>query len=404
MTSQPGPEQQASPCPYTARFDHQDPAYAQDPFPVLEQVFSEGPIGWSKEHGGFWVVTGYEEAHWIWSNWESFGTWPSVSIPAGLGSDRPLLPVESDPPEHRRYRGPLNAVFSPRRMRELEPGIRQAAVSLIEGFAARGECDFIPEFAHILPTEVFARMLGVPAEEAQQWRRWNFEILHSHHDDPSGARREAAGNVARARLGALLQERRRRRAQDILSVLVDAEADGGPLTDEEIIDLGYGLFLAGLDTVQAALGMQFWYLATHPDQQRELARDRTRIPRAVEEMLRWDALTSVARTVRKDTEYRGVLFRTGDRVLVSSRAANRDPRVWDSPEVADFGRAVKPTLVFASGPHRCVGSHLAREELRIVHEEMAQRIPAYQLREGAQLQFHTGTVGGLSSLPLVWVS
>jgi cytochrome P450 len=389
-------------CPHTALFDHQDPGYAQDPFAVLEQVFHEGPIGWSEEHGGFWVVTGYEEAHWIWSIWESFGTWPSVSIPAGLGSDRPLLPVESDPPQHRRYRGPLNAVFSPRRMRELESSIRQSAVDLIEAFAGRGECDFIADLAHILPTEVFARMLGVPVEEAEQWRQWNFEILHSHHEDPTGARRKTAGNIARDRLADLLAERRRERAQDILSVLIDAEAENGPLTDEEIIDLGYGLFLAGLDTVQAALGIQFWYLATHPDQQEELARDLALIPRAVEELLRWDSLTSVARTVRRDTEYKGVLFRAGDRVLVSSRAANRDPRVWDSPQIADFARPVKPTIVFASGPHRCVGSHLAREELRIVHEEMARRIPRYQLRPGARLEFHTGTVGGLSSLPLEW--
>lgn len=389
-------------CPHTARFDHQTPDYAQDPFPVLEQVFREGPIGWSEKHGGFWVVTGYEEAHWIWSNWEDFGTWPSVSIPAGLGSDRPLLPVESDPPQHRRYRGPLNAVFSPRRMRELETSIRQSAADLIEGFIGRGECDFIADLAHILPTEVFARMLGVPVPEAEQWRQWNFEILHSHHEDPTGVRRETAGNLARDRLAELLAERRRERAEDILSVLVDAEAENGPLTDEEIIDLGYGLFLAGLDTVQAALGIQFWYLANHPDQQEALARDLTLIPRAVEELLRWDSLTSVARTVRRDTEYKGVLFRAGDRVLVSSRAANRDPRVWESPEIADFARPIKPTIVFAAGPHRCVGSHLAREELRIVHEEMARHIPRYRLRPGARLEFHSGTVGGLSSLPLEW--
>jgi cytochrome P450 len=99
-----------------------------------------------------------------------------------------------------------------------------------------------------------------------------------------------------------------------------------------------------------------------------------------------------------------VLFRAGDRVLISSRAANRDPRIWESPDVTDFARPPEPTLVFASGPHRCVGSHLAREELRIVHEEMAGRIPEYRLREGAQLEFHTGTVGGLSSLPLIWAS
>ena len=118
--------------------------------------------------------------------------------------------------------------------------------------------------------------------------------------------------------------------------------------------------------------------------------------------MRWDSLTSVARTVRRDTEYKGVLFRAGDRVLISSRAANRDPRVWESPQIADFARPLKPTIVFASGPHRCVGSHLAREELRIVHEEIARRIPRYQLRPGARLEFHTGTVGGLSSLPLEW--
>ncbi len=388
--------------PVVDDFDHQARSYAQDPFPVLERAFELSPITWTDAHGGYYVVTGYEEVRWIWSNWEVFSGRPSVSIPPGLGSERPLMPVEIDPPDHAKYRSLLNPVFSPRRMRELEPKIRTSADRLIDAFVDRGSCDLIGEFAHILPTEIFVQMLGVPLEEGEQWRQWNHDVLHSYAEGSGTERPKLAGQAAMGRLYELLELRKAERADDIISVLIDARHEGEGLTDDEIVDMSYGLFLAGLDTVQAALGVHYAFLSQHSGHRDQLVADPSLIPTAVEELLRWDSLVSAARTVTRDVEHAGVEFKKGDRVLMVNRAADRDPRVWDNPAEVDFTRPSRGTLVFGAGPHRCVGSHLARLELQIAHERIHARIPDYRLAPGARLEWHTGTVAGLSEVPLVW--
>lgn len=383
-------------------FDHQAHDYAQDPFPALEAAFELGPITWTDAHGGYYVVTGYEEVRYIWSNWEIFSGQPSVSIPPGLGSERPLLPVEVDPPAHIKYRSLLNPVFSPRRMRALESKIRASADRLIDAFIDRGSCDLIREFAHILPTEIFVQMLGVPLEEGEQWRQWNHDVLHSYSDGGSSDRPKVAGQLAIARLYELVEMRHRERADDIISVLIDARHEGERLTDDEIVDMAYGLFLAGLDTVQAALGVQYAFLGRSPRHRDALVADPGLIPAAVDELLRWDSLVSAARTVTRDVEYAGIQFKKGDRVLMVNRAANRDPRIWENPAEVDFHRPSRGNLVFGAGPHRCVGSHLARLELQISHERIHARIPDYRLAPDAELKWHTGTVAGLAEVPLVW--
>lgn len=388
--------------PVVEGFDHQARSYAQDPFPALERAFDLGPITWTDAHGGYYVVTGYEEVRWIWANWEVFSGRPSVSIPPGLGSERPLMPVEIDPPDHTKYRSLLNPVFSPRRMRELEPKIRASADRLIDAFIDRGSCDLIGEFAHILPTEIFVQMLGVPLEEGEQWRQWNHDVLHSYADGSGTDLPQIAGRAALDRLYELLELRKAERADDIISVLIDSRHEGEQLSDDEIVDMSYGLFLAGLDTVQAALGVHYAFLAQSPGHRDRLVADPTLIPAAVEELLRWDSLVSAARTVTRDVEYAGVEFKKGDRVLMVNRAADRDPRIWDDPAEVDFDRPSRGTLVFGAGPHRCVGSHLARLELQIAHERIHARIPDYRLAPDARLEWHTGTVAGLSEVPLVW--
>src|SRR5271170_1765021 len=220
---------------FADHFDHHHPAFGQDPYPVYELMQSRCPVTHSDNYGGFWIVTGYDEARYVWQHPELFSTQPSVSVPHGLGNKRPMLPLEVDPPLHTKHRRLLAPVFAPNRIAELEPKIREVCDELIDGFIDRGECELIGEVAQPLPTRIFVDMLGIPAQEAVAFRNWNHAILHGQHDDPTGDARARAGAQARTRLAEILSERKRSRQSDILSVLLDSEIDGERLDDDEIL-------------------------------------------------------------------------------------------------------------------------------------------------------------------------
>ncbi len=387
---------------FAAHFNHHHPAFGQDPYPVYEKMQSRCPITWSDNYGGFWIVTGYEEARYVWQHADLFATQPSVSVPHGLGNSRPMLPLEVDPPLHTKHRMLLAPVFAPNRITALESKIRRICDELIDAFIDRKECEFVSELAQPFPTRIFVDLLGLPQEEAAQFRDWNHQILHGQHIDPTGATRAKAGAEARARLGEIRDERRRERRDDIMSVLVDSEIDGAKLDDEEILDHAFLMFLAGLDTVQGAMSFQFMFLAQHPEYRDQLVADPTLIPKAIEELLRWEGINTSGRNVTQDVEYAGVSMKKGDPIVIVNRSADRDPRVFTDPNTVDFGRDPKGTLAFGAGPHRCIGSHLARLEFRVVHEHMHRRIPAYRLKPGHVISVHGGNVAGVDALPLIW--
>jgi cytochrome P450 len=387
---------------FVENFDHHDPRFGQDPWPVFEKMVRECPVKFSPNYGGFWVITGFEEAHWGWQNYELLATQPSVSVPAGLGNPRPMLPLEVDPPIHNKYRSLIAPVFSPARIAALEPEIRDLCNTLIDAFIDRGECDFVHELAEPLPTRLFVRLLGIPLEEAETFKNWKNAILHGVANDPTGEGRALAGKNAREKLGEILEDRKRNRGDDLISILIDSEVDGEKLDDESLLDVAFLLFLAGLDTVQGALGFHYAYLATHPEQRDRLVNDPSLIPNAVEELLRWDGVVISGRNVTRDFEYKGNQFKKGQQVIMINRPADRDPREFDNPDVVDFDRPEHRTIAFAAGPHRCVGSHLARLEMKVVAEQMHARIPTYRLKPGTVVTSHGGNVAGLDELWLVW--
>jgi hypothetical protein len=387
---------------FAEHFDHHHPAFGQDPYPVYRTMQSRCPVTHSDNYGGFWIVTGFEESRYVWQHADLFATQPSVSVPHGLGNKRPMLPLEVDPPLHTKHRMLLAPVFAPNRITAMESKIRQICDELIDTFIDRGECELITELAQPFPTRIFVDMLGIPQQEASRFRDWNHDILHGQHKDPTGASRAKAGAQARGRLAEILAERRRERRDDIISVLIDSAVDGQKLSDEEILDHAFLLFLAGLDTVQGAIGFQFAFLSQHPEHRDRLVREPEIIPKAVEELLRWEGLNISGRNATRNVELAGMTIRKGDPVVIVNRAADRDPRVFTDPDTVDFGRDPKGTLAFGAGPHRCVGSHLARLEMRVVHEHMHRRVPGYRLKPGHQVSTHGGNVAGVDALSLVW--
>jgi cytochrome P450 len=203
-------------------------------------------------------------------------------------------------------------------------------------------------------------------------------------------------------MNAVLDERRLVRQDDIVSYLLDIEVDGRPLDDDELRQICTLLYAAGLDTVAGQLGYTFLHLAREDEHRRLVTEHPDRIPAFVEEALRMYSIVTTNRIVTRDVDFAGCPMRAGDRVLLSIPAADRDPREFPGADRFDVNRRNNRHLAFAAGPHRCLGSHLARLELRIALEEWHRRIPEYRVADGAEPQFHVGGVAGVDNLPLVW--
>jgi cytochrome P450 len=203
-------------------------------------------------------------------------------------------------------------------------------------------------------------------------------------------------------MNTVLDERRTRRQDDITSYLLDLEIDGRPLDDAELQQICTLLYAAGLDTVAGELGYMFFHLATHPEHRRLVTEQPDRIPAFVEEALRMYSIVTTNRIVTRDVEFAGCPMKAGDRVLLSMPAANRDPLQFADAATFDVDRESNRHIAFAAGPHRCLGSHLARLEMQIAVEEWHRRIPEYSLADGAEVTFHIGGVAGVDTLPLEW--
>jgi len=385
-------------------YDHHDPAFAQDAYRVYDAMRGKGRVVWSDRYGGFFAPTRFAEMRDAWTDWETFATRPSVNLPAHQGAERPMIPLEVDPPRHARYRKALAPMLAGAQLASLEPKARLHVNDLIDAVVDKGGCDFVASVSSPFPTRMFMELYGLPLEEADQFLAWNHGIIHSHTEDPSLETVKRCEEEVLARLAGLVAERRRGGGGGILGRLLVDQIDGELLSDEEITDMSFQMFLAGLDTTHSAMAWQIYFLSTHLDHQRSLREAPKTIPNAVEELLRWEGLLNVRRTATKDAEIGGVTVPKGCPVLLSARIANHDPEVFPDPELVDFERPnAHRHLAFGSGVHRCIGVGLARLELRVLHEEWHRRIPEYTLAPGAKIAAWGGNLAGIATeVPVRW--
>jgi cytochrome P450 len=322
------------------------------------------------------------------------------------GNTRPLIPLNIDPPEHRRYRKLLDPLFASRRIDALEADIGDRVNRFIDTFIQRGSCDFTAEFAELLPSSVFLGMMGLPWEELGTLVQMRDGLLRPGSRDMrpeqrSAIQRETAQKVY-AYFGAILDKRAAAPRDDILSLFVTAEIDGDRLTRDEALDICFILLTAGLDTVTDSLTCFFAFLAQHPDHRRRLVDDPDVIPNAVEELLRWETpVPGVARWAREETMLGGEVVEAGHHVLVNLGAANLDPAEFPDPLEVRFDRTANSHLAFGGGVHHCLGSHLARRELRVTLREWHRRIPEYSLRPGYEVTYRP-PLRYVPDLQLVW--
>lgn len=374
------------------------PELLTEPHSTISSLFAglRPRIIFTPRNGGHWIIAGYRELFAAFRDTDTFSS-TSMQIPA-MAEEPKLIPLNMDPPEHAIYRAPLAAAFRHERIATLEGQIRSLTRQLIDEIEADGAAEFVSAVAEPLPIYIFLGILGVPREKFRLFRRSVKEYL-ANPTDRSGTAAQLDQDIAE-----LIEDKRTRPGDDLLSTLMSEKIGDHLLTFEDLMSYCRLLMLAGLDTVTNAMSFGMRRLATDAALQQELRQDRSRIPAAAEELLRRYAIANMGRIVVRDAELLGVQFRKGDRVLFMPAGAGLDPDVYPEPAQVQVERQRKTVPTFGFGRHHCVGSHLARLELKVLYEEWLDRIPSFVLQKGTTPRFHGGVVMGLEQLHLAWPS
>ncbi len=358
-------------------------------------------------HTHFFMVTDHDTALEVLQNPKLFPQ-PSTNLITGEPVKYIFIPQQLNGQEHMRWRRLLASYWSPSKIDALDERIREHARDLTESLYALGECDFVQDFALRYPTTVFLEMMGLPVNELDAMLEWETAILHPDNPDPVAARvsaEEAQGKVT-SYFAKMIVERRAMDPADrpvgIASAALDWQIDGRQVTDAELLSFYLLMFMAGLDTVTAELTYGFMHLASHPEDRQLLLDDPGIAPKVTEEFLRLYPIVNVGRAVTEDTVIAGCPVKAGSSVTVSLPSAGRDQRQHHDALNADFYRETSAHLTFGAGPHRCLGSHLARHELTIAYEEWHKVIPNYWVAAGHDATESTGSMMALNALPLQW--
>jgi cytochrome P450 len=337
----------------------------------------------------------------------------SSRVEMGLGNVRPLIPLNVDPPLHGKYRKLLDPLFAPRKMEAQEEDITRRVNGFIDSFIDRKECNFSEEFAELLPSSVFLGLMGLPEDQLEHFIHLRDGILHPDKINPDAGLDPEARRAVQATtgqeiyeyFGGVIVDRKVAPRDDVISGFLAAEIDGDRLTTDEILDILFLFLIAGLDTVSDSLTCFYAFLAQNPEHRRQIVVDPSVISSAVEELLRWESPVpaGVPRVATEDTELpNGQRVSKGTAVVVSYGAANVDPAIFSDGTDVRFDRKENRHIAFGGGVHRCLGSHLARRELRVTLREWHRRIPDYQIKPGHEdLEYPPG-LRHVKDLWLVW--
>lgn len=391
-------------CP-VHNFNYTDHKPVGEWFARYDEFREVSPVFRNEFGPGFYTVSNYEGILGIMQDAETFSN--SVVTPLDPNPQLKWIPEMLDGDEHFQWRKQLGPLFSPKTVEKLDAKVRERAIDLIDKIIEKGcgETEFMSEFAQQFPTSIFLEMMGLPVEELPTFMEWEHAILHASGDDLEArmAGQIAAMQAVMGRFYSIITDRRANPQDDIVSKAIEFEIDGKPVSDEDLLSFCLLMFMAGLDTVSVTLGWAFYHLATHPQDRAQIVEDPELIPDAVEEILRAYAIVVPARKVMKDTEVLGCPMKAGDMVNFALAAATRDEAIFENGTEVDITRTPNNHIAFGAGPHRCLGSHLARRELRIALEEWHRRIPEYRLAPDAEL-VETGGQLGLTTLPLEYDS
>jgi len=354
-------------------------------------------IFWTPRNGGHWVATRGEDIKTMQTDHERFSHREHV-IPHQPGT-YPMLPLNLDPPQHATFRSLIAPAFMPRALTALEDKARSVAIDLIDDLAPRGECEFIEQFARVLPVTVILDLLGLPQED----RTRLIALAESVVRTPGVERRIDAQAAMNAYLAGWIDKRLAEPGDDLISHVVHAEVEGRPITTEEMFSVCHLLLLGGLDTVASMLGFICKFLAEHAEHRHQLVQEPTLMRNAIEELIRRHGIPNTARLITHDFEYKGVPFKKDELVQLPNSLFGLDDRVVSDPTCVDFRRPFPiPHAAFGNGPHTCVGAMLARREIKVFLEEWLSRIPDFTIKPGTKPVLVSGRTNSIIELHLVW--
>jgi cytochrome P450 len=416
-----------------ADFDHNSPQYRSEASGLTAKMRAEGcPIGWSEQHGGFWVVASYERVKQVSCDPETFSSdfdpegelgaggifiptrqkgrrtqhaesAESGGVGAAVDTSSPgrLIPIEVDPPNLAKLRRIVMPFLSPDGVKPLESKIHEYVTTCLDEHIESGSLDLIHDPAVPIPAMLTRYMFGVPMEG---WKRWAgaFHVLFA---EPEGtpAHDFALQELAEINeeIRTLIDKRRQHPTDDIVSAIVHGTIDGVPLSHGDAYEYVMTVLAGGVDSTTSLLGHTFAWLNDHHDDRQRLIDDPDLLPVACEEMLRWSTINAAAaRTATRDVEIGGQLIRRGDRVLVEKASANRDAARFDRPDEFILDRFPNPHMAFGLGPHRCIGSNIVRLEFKVVIGEVLQQMPDFELVPGKSIPYRiTGVMNGWATMP-----
>ncbi|MEV4676094.1 cytochrome P450 [Actinomadura sp. NPDC049382] len=381
-----------------------DYAVHEDPYPLYARLREEAPL-YRNDEIGFWALSRHADVAAAFRDHGTFSNSHGVSVePSAWGphAHRTMSFLALDPPRHTRMRALVSKGFTPRRVKEMQDGIRALTLRHLEPALEKGEFDFVSDFAGLLPMDVISEMMGVPEADRVEVRRLADTVVHREEglNDVPPAGMDAALTLV-GYYQDMVAERRRTPAADLTSALLEAELDGDRLDDTEVIAFLFLMVVAGNETTTKLLANALYWGARNPDQAAKPLGDPARVDDWVEETLRYDTSSQMlARKVVKDVELHGRRVPAGDRMLLLVGSANRDPRVFADADAYDLDRDTSQLVSFGGGRHFCLGANLARLEARIALTEFVRRVRSYEVDHANAERVHSVNVRGFASLPV----
>jgi cytochrome P450 len=383
-------------------FSHTEPEWAADPYPIQDELRRRCPIARTERFGGAWLPTRYEDVAGIAYDTERFSSRSVI-----VGNYRPphdvapvggTPPISSDPPFHSDARRLLLPAFTKSAIARYEEATRAYCHSLIDALEGRDVVDAARDYAQYIPTRVIGDMLGFPAEDEPRLREFVEDALEGVNLPPDERRARMAELFDY--LLAQVRDHVANPREDLTTYLINVELYGSKLEPAHVAGTMALLLVAGIDTTWSAIGASLWHLAKTPADRERLVAEPALLPTAMEELLRVYAPVTMARLVKEDMHWHGVDMKADDWILLSFPAANRDPAQFDRAGEVVIDREVNRHAAFGLGIHRCVGSHLARMELRVALEVWLRRFPVFTLADPSAVTWATGQVRGPRTLPI----
>jgi len=382
-------------------FDHTDPAWTENPFPIWEKLRAVSPVVHTDRFLGCYLPTTYQAVKEIAYDTEHFSSRRVIVRDIRPEQTASAPPITSDPPAHKPAKQLLLPPFTPDAMKKLEPRVRAICNELIDEFIADGKCDAAARYTKHIPVRAIAHMLGIPEKDGELFIKWIHGILELGIKDDNALM--SAVQEMDAYFADHLEHRKKHPSDDLISTLMNArDKDGQPLSDQHVRGSLRLLLIAGIDTTWSAIGSSLWHLAKTPADRNRLIAEPELMPLAVEELLRAYSPVTMAREVMKETTVSGCPVKPGNMVLLSFPAANRDPAMFPDADKVVIDRKENRHAAFGLGIHRCVGSNLARMEMTVAIEEWLKRIPDFRLDPAGNVTWSEGTVRGPRQLPMLF--